>query len=400
MNSAYTLKNPQEEHKMKKQMGIIMVLLITVFTGFGMIIPIMPELVKEPFHLGLMLALYSAVSFFLSPLWGALSDRIGRRPVIMIGLIGFGVSFFLFGIANDLLWMMYASRILGGFFSGAAVSSAVAYVADISSEEDRTKSMGLVGMSIGLGFILGPAIGGLTGQISLQLPFYIASGLSLFLAVFAYFYLTESLIGNEKQTTKHQKVSRWTAFAGSLKYLYVLSFFISFTLAGLESTLQYFQVIKIGATTQEIGMMFAVIGVVGALIQGGVVRRIKKGKETRYLLLGLLLTSFGFFLITFSSNFWTATLYLAIFGVGNALLRPTVTSLITQKTTVGQGVASGLNSSMDSLGRMSGPILGTLLFKQQIYLPYICGSIISILAIYLLYGYIKANKNQIKGMLH
>ncbi len=385
---------------MKTQMGIIMVLLITVFTGFGMIIPIMPELVTEPFHLGLMLALYSAVSFFLSPIWGALSDRIGRRPVIMIGLIGFGISFLLFGIADDHLWLMYASRILGGFFSGAAVSSAVAYVADISTEEDRTKSMGLVGMSIGLGFILGPAIGGLTGQFSLQLPFYIATALSLLLALFAYVNLTESLKIEKRTAHDQPKVSRWTAFAGSLKYLYVLSFFISFTLAGLESTLQYFQMVKIGATTQQIGMMFAVIGVVGALIQGGVVRRIKKGSEARYLLLGLLLSALGFFLIIFSSNFWTATIYLAVFGVGNAFLRPTVTSLITQKTTVGQGVASGLNSSMDSLGRMSGPILGTLLFKQQIYLPYVFGGILSILAISMLVGFIKAEQKQFKEFAH
>lgn len=381
-------------------MGIIMVLLITVFTGFGMIIPIMPELVDEPFHLGLMLALYSAVSFFLSPFWGALSDRIGRRPVIIIGLVGFGVSFLLFGIAGKQLWLMYASRILGGFFSGAAVSSAVAYVADISTEDERTKSMGLVGMSIGLGFILGPAIGGLTGQYSLQLPFYIATVLSLLLAVFAYVNLKESLVIDKMHTQQKPKVSRWTAFAGSLKYLYVLSFFISFTLAGLESTLQYFQMKQIGASTQQIGMMFAVIGVVGALVQGGIVRRIKKGSESRYILFGLVLSAGGFFLIIFSSSFLTATLYLAVFGVGNALLRPTVTSLITQKTTVGLGVASGLNSSMDSLGRMSGPILGTLLFNQQIYLPYIFGGVLSIMAISMLIGFVKADHKQLQKVTH
>lgn len=378
---------------MRKQMGIIMVLLIIVFTGFGMIIPIMPELVTEPFHLGLMLAIYSAVSFFLSPLWGALSDRIGRRPVIITGLIGFAISFLLFGLAGNSLWLMYVSRILGGFFSGAAVSSAVAYVADISSEENRTKSMGLVGMSIGLGFILGPAIGGLAGQYSLQLPFFIASVLTLLLALFAFLALVES-ISPVKIDANQVKISRWTAFAGPLKYLYTLSFFTSFTLAALESTLQYFQMVKIGANTQQIGMMFAVIGIVGAFVQGGVVRRIKKGSESKYVFLGLLLTASGFFLIIFSSNFWSATLFLAVFGIGNAFLRPTITSLITQKTTVGQGVASGLNSSMDSLGRMSGPLLGSLLFKLQINLPFIVGGIISLLATLLLVGYLKAEQKK------
>lgn len=379
---------------MNKQMGIIMILLIIVFTGFGMIIPIMPELVEEPFHLGLMLALYSAVSFFLSPVWGGLSDRIGRRPVIIIGLIGFGISFLLFGLANDSLWMMYASRLLGGLFSGAAVSSAVAYVADITSEDTRTKSMGFVGMSIGMGFMIGPAVGGILGKYSLQLPFFVATALSILLAVFSVIYLTESLVSEKRTSKKDKKVSRWTAFAGPLKHLYVLSFFVSFTLAGLEATFQYLQMVKFGANTQQIGIMFAINGVVGAFIQGGVVRKIKKGAETRFMLLGLVLTALGFALIIFSHNFWTATIYLAIFGAGNALLRPTVTSLITQKTTVGQGVASGLNSSMDSLGRMSGPIFGTLLYKQYMYLPYIIGAALSLLAISLVYGFIKADRKK------
>lgn len=379
---------------MRKQMGIVMILLMTVFTGFGLIIPIMPELVDEPLHLGLMLALYSAVSFFLSPLWGALSDSIGRRPVIIIGLVGFGVSFLIFGLADGVLWMMYASRILGGFFSGAAVSSAVAYVANITSEENRTKSMGLVGMSIGLGFIFGPAIGGLVGQFSLQLPFFIATGLSLLLAIFAYRFLTESLVVHKKPSKGEKKISRWAAFAGPLKYLYVLSFFVSFTLAGLEATFQYLQMSKIGANTQQIGFMFMVNGVIGAIIQGGVVRRIKKGMETRYMTLGLLFTAVGFFLIIYSNSVWTATIYLAIFGIGNALLRPTVISMITQKTTVGQGVASGLNSSMDSLGRMLGPILGTILFKQHMHFPYIFGSMLSIAAIALVYGFVMADRKK------
>jgi DHA1 family multidrug resistance protein-like MFS transporter len=155
---------------MRKQLAIIMVLLITVFIGFGIIIPIMPEMVST-FHLAVMLAVYSAASFLMSPIWGALSDRIGRRPVIMVGILGFSISFFIFGIAGDQLWLMYASRILGGFFSGAVTACAVAYVADITSEDNRTKGMGLVGMSIGLGFIFGPAVGGLLSVYGNSVPF-------------------------------------------------------------------------------------------------------------------------------------------------------------------------------------------------------------------------------------
>ncbi|MBE3553969.1 MAG: MFS transporter [Thermicanus sp.] len=394
---------------MKKKMGIIMGILITTFTGFGMIIPVMPVLISEtvgdpatsssaPFHLGMLLALYSAVSFFLSPIWGRLSDRYGRRPIILTGLIGFGVSFLLFGLSSGNLFLMYLSRILGGFFSGATTASAVAYVADITTDEERTKYMGLVGMSIGLGFILGPAVGGIAGHLDAAIPFFIAAGLSFVTFLFAISYLSESLTAARRMELAGERTSRWAAFTGPSKYLYILSFFVTFTLAGLESTLQYFEAIKIKAGTLDIGIMFMINGVVGAFIQGGVVRRIKKGSEPRFILLGLLLSALGFTLINFSMDFWTATLFVAIFGTGNALLRPNVTSLITQKTTVGQGVASGLNSSMDSLGRIVGPLLGSTLFSINIYYPYISGALLSILAIGLLYGFLASDRrvNEIK----
>ncbi len=149
---------------MNKQIGIIMLLLMTIFVGFGIIIPVLPEVVKgagAEYHNALLLSVYSAASFLMSPIWGGLSDRIGRRPIILIGLLGFSVSFLIFGFADGNLWVMYVSRILGGLFSGAATACAVAYVADITTAENRTKGMGMVGMSIGLGFIFGPAIGGI-----------------------------------------------------------------------------------------------------------------------------------------------------------------------------------------------------------------------------------------------
>ncbi|MCG0314174.1 MAG: MFS transporter, partial [Calditerricola sp.] len=132
---------------MRRQLGVVMLTLITTFVGFGLIIPVMPEMVQDagaaPVHLGLLLSVYAAASFVCSPLWGGLSDRIGRRPVILTGLFGFAVSFVLFGLADHRLWLMYVSRFLGGVFSGAAVSCTVAYVADITTEAERTRAMGL-----------------------------------------------------------------------------------------------------------------------------------------------------------------------------------------------------------------------------------------------------------------
>jgi MFS family permease len=378
---------------MNKQLGTIMVLLMTVFIGFGIIIPVLPAMVEShgnvSFHLAWMLSIYSAASFFMSPVWGSLSDRFGRRPILLIGLCGFGVSFLIFGLSSGHLYWMYASRIVGGLFSGAVTACAVAYVADITTEENRTKGMGLVGMAIGLGFIFGPPIGGVLSLISLPTPFFAASFLSFLLVVLAYRLLIESLPKSERSHKAEVKPSRWTAFSGSIKYLYVLSFFVSFTLAGLEATFQFFQVKQIGASPFEVSMMFFASGIVGALIQGGVVRkRIKKGGEKKAIFIGLILSAIGFFLIIFSSNLWTAAIYMSVFGAGNALIRPCVISLITQRTTVGQGVASGLNSSMDSLGRIAGPLIAMILYGFTISLPFLVSGILCLAAISLLVRYI------------
>lgn len=384
---------------MKKQMTTIFLIIFTIFLGFGIIIPILPEVVVgvgAKFHNAMLLSIYSAASFLMSPIWGAISDRIGRRPIIMIGIIGFSLSFLLFGFAEDHLWLMYVSRILGGLFSGAATACAVAYVSDITDENNRTRGMGLVGMSIGLGFIFGPAIGGMIGTISLALPFFVASGISLFTFVLAFFLLPESLVIEKRTASNVQAKSRWSAFSGPMKYLYVLSFFVAFALAGLEATLQYYQMQKISATPWEIGIMFFVSGIVGAAIQGGVIRKyVKPGSEVKVIQFGLFLSAFGFFLLLFSSNVWNAACFLSVFAAGNALVRPCVTSLITKKTKVGQGITTGLNSSMDSLGRIAGPLFGGAIFMLQPTYPFIFGGLLSLFAIGLVLRFLKLDRNSI-----
>lgn len=370
----------------RNQMAMIFTMLTVTFIGFGIIIPIMPELpVMTPFHMSMMLALYSAVSFVMSPLWGSWSDRIGRRPVIVTGIFGYFVSFLLLSFTLDHLWLLYVSRILGGFFSGAVISCSVAYVADITSHENRTKGMGLVGMAIGFGFIIGPGVGGLLSVFGYRLPFAVSAAITLCLWFAVLAKLKESLPQEKRKPKSAPRVSRWTAFQGRMKHLYGLAFIVSFTLAGLEATLQFFQMEKIGITSFQMGAMLFASGLVGALIQGGVVRRVvKPGTESRFILLGLLLTSAGFLLLLMSSTLWNALLFLLVFSSGNALLRPCVTSLITQKTPVEQGMATGLSSSMDSLGRICGPLLATALFYMDIHLPYVAGAFISLASILLL----------------
>lgn len=371
---------------MDRRLLIIVLVLFTTFTGFGMIIPVLPDAIlaagAKEYHLGLMLSLYSLVSFIVSPLWGSLSDRIGRKPVIFWGMLGFAISFLLLALSGKSLFLMYASRFLGGLFSGAAIASSVAYVADITTEEERTKGMAFVGMAIGLGFVAGPALGGVLGSISLFFPFWVATVLSLGVAVLVFGVLTESLPEDRRG---HGQTITWAErlqlLQGPMASLFTLSFLVTFTLAAIEATLFYFEAEKVGLTRLELGWLFMIIGIVGALVQGGIVRRVKKGQESTVIMIGFTLSALGFVLIMFSSSFWTAALYLSVFGVGNALQRPAVTSLITQKTPAEQGVTSGTNAAMDSLGRIIGPVTGSLLYSLNMYLPYVAGALFSLLAV-------------------
>ncbi|MBE3596379.1 MAG: MFS transporter [Hydrogenibacillus sp.] len=377
---------------MDRRMIIILLILFTTFTGFGMIIPTLPAAIRDAvgseaaeLHLGAMLSLYSLMSLIFSPLWGWTSDRFGRRPVILSGMIGFAVSFWLLAISGTSLGLMYASRVLGGMFSGAAIASSVAYVADITSEETRTKGMGFVGMAIGLGFIFGPAIGGIGTRVSPAFPFVLAALFSLAIAVVGAFVLPESLTPEERSRRGGaENVPRGAVWQGPMKVLFALSFLVTFTLAAVESTLVYFEGLKIGADEFQMGLMFAMIGVVGAIVQGGIVRRIPKGSETRAAEVGFILSAVGFVLITLSFSFWSATAFVSIFAIGNALQRPNITSLITQKTPAGLGVTSGVNSAMDSLGRILGPLIGSALYHWNVYVPYLAGAVISILAVLLI----------------
>ena len=382
---------------MKKAILLLMSVQFFVYLGFGIIIPILPEVILEQgfskIHVGGLLTVYALASFFTAPLWGAFSDRTGRKKLILIGLIGFSLSFFLFALFMENLPLLYASRVVGGFFSGALYTAVTGFVADMTDEENRNKYMGLMGMSIGLGFIFGPAIGGILGNVSLQLPFIASGSLTLLLLVYASVILKEpEKRGNANKRAIIPKGGAvlWTY---RIRYLFLFSFMVTFLLAGLEATFQLFQIDRIEITPLQLGYLFMASGFVDAIVQGGIVRRVKNGAETKWIIGATIVTALGLFLLPFTTSLLWAGVALSIFTGGNALARTVLVSLTTKESGGKYGTAAGMTYSMDNMGRIIGPLLFTWLFTQEAGNIYFISTFLAILSIVLIIAFGKSTKS-------
>ncbi|WP_213424110.1 MFS transporter [Bhargavaea massiliensis] len=382
---------------MQKSILLLMSVQFLVYLGFGIIIPVLPEVVVaqgfNEMHVGGLLTVYALASFFTAPLWGAYSDRTGRKKLIAIGLAGFSLSFFLFAAFTDSLAMMYVSRVIGGLFSGALYTAVTGFVADLTDEENRNKYMGLLGMSIGLGFIFGPAIGGILGDIRLSLPFTASGTLVLILLVYAMIVLKEP--ERKGQANKRSIVPEGAGkmWGYRVRYLFLMSFMVTFLLAGIEATFQLFQMHKIEITPKQIGYLFLFSGLVDAAIQGGVVRRVKNGMETKVILIAQLVTAAGLALMVFTGSLFWAGLSLCVFTAGNALVRTVLVSLTTKESGGRYGTAAGMSYSMDNVGRIAGPLLFAWLFTQMPDGVYWISAALAVLSVGLIFLYRKSDKS-------
>ena len=238
---------------------------------------------------------------------------------------------------------------MGGLFSGALYAAVTGFAADLSDEENRNKYMGFLGMSIGLGFIFGPAIGGVLGHVNLALPFTASALLLLLIFVYALIILKEPERTGEANKRALLPKGAASLWGYRIKYLFLFSFMVTFLLAGLEATFQLFQIERIEITPLQIGYLFMFSGFVDAAIQGGVVRRIKNGTETKWLLYAQIITAIGLFLTVFTNSIFWAGLSLCVFTAGNALARTTIVSLTSKESGGRYGTAAGMAYSMDNL---------------------------------------------------
>lgn len=374
----------------KKVLPILFAIMFLVMVGFGIIIPIIPYYTEylgaSVKGLGWLMSIYSITQFVFAPIWGKVSDRIGRKPVILIGIIGLALSFYLMAIAKTFAFM-FVARTLGGILSAANMTTVMAYVADITTKENRAKGMGVIGAATGLGFVFGPAIGGVLSKTSIVLPFWVSAVFATVTAIGVFFLLEESKVKEERES-KVANLGSMKLIFGTNGLLLALQLVATISLAGLETTFAYFVNVKIGMTAYELGFVFMIMGLCQAAVQGGLLGTlVKKFGEGNVIILGLVLSAIGFTSILFISNFLTAAIFVSILGVGNGFIRPCVTAILTNKAIGSNGQISGIIASSDSLGRIIGPLAGSFLYAYTISFPYYFGLLLSIvgLLMYMIY---------------
>ncbi|NQU59197.1 MAG: MFS transporter [Rhodospirillales bacterium] len=360
--------------------------------GFGIIIPLLPffgeHFAASPAMIGLLMASYSLTQFIAAPFWGRASDRIGRRPILLITLAGAAASYVLLGFSNS-LWMLFVARGIGGFMAGN-ISTAFAYVADITTPENRTKGMGVIGAAFGLGFIAGPAIGGILAgpdplNADFRTPALAAAGLSCVALIMAFFLLKESLSEDiRKRIAEMPAKNRRQQFQSALSkpgvgLLIGLSFLATFVFAGMETTFAMWSERRMGWGPQQNGYLFAFVGIIAAMIQGGLVGKLaKRFGETNLVIQGAAALALGMLLIPFTNSLATLLGAMVIVAYGFSIITPSLNSLISLQVGSGeQGGVMGVGRSATTMARVIGPAWAGLIFSLLgMDWPYFGGAVV------------------------
>ncbi|MCC6628966.1 MAG: MFS transporter [Chloroflexi bacterium] len=374
----------------------LLVVYVTVFIdllGFGIILPALPYYATAfgatGVWVGALLTAYSAAQFLSAPVLGRLSDRVGRRPIILLSLAGSAVSLLVTGLATNLP-VLLAARTLAGLFGGS-ISAAQAYIADVTAPTDRARAMGLLGAAIGLGFVLGPALGALLSPAGFGTAAFVAAGLAAANLVFGLVALTESRPAERRTATRAR--STWANFLDALRHPSVSRilagiFLTTLAFVSMETTFALLGQQRFGLDTRGFGLVLTYVGIIAVIVQGGLVGRLARRYGERALAVaGAGAIGAGLAALAIAPSLPTALVALTGLAVGHGLATPTLPTLLSRESDVDeQGGALGLGQSVAAAARAIGPLLAGWLFDIQALLPYLGGALLGLAVAILLTG--------------
>ena len=360
---------------------LIFITILIDLIGFGIVIPVLPYYVgKEPFNaspitFGWLIASFSIMQLIFSPILGRLSDKYGRRPVLFFSLLGTGVGFMILGFATT-IWLLFVGRILDGI-TGGNISTAQAYIADVTAPEDRAKGMGMIGAAFGIGFVLGPAIGGILSPFGLAVPFYFAAGLAFVNAIVLYFVLPETVKKGERHAAEEVSEGRFSVLFKYLRdprlsLLIATYFLITVAFSIMTTAFIIYTAFRFNYTARQNGFLFAFIGVLGAVVQGtmmGILTR--RIGENLLVIIGTALMAIALFFVPLvgpeSGGLIALLIGVSCFSFGSSFSgTPLITLASKSVSTHEQGVAMGVMQSAASLGRAIGPALTGFLLSATV----------------------------------
>jgi DHA1 family tetracycline resistance protein-like MFS transporter len=400
--------------KRQAALGFIFATLLIDVMGLGIIIPVIPKLIEHLIHGNISLAssyagwltvAYAGTQFLFAPLIGNLSDKFGRRPVLLCSLLGFGVDYLFSAFSPTIAWL-FVGRIVAGI-TGASFTTASAYIADISAPEKRAANFGMIGVAFGLGFIIGPVIGGILGKYDVHYPFIAAAALALLNATYGYFILPESLDKEHRRPLDLKRCSPWGSLIQLKKYKSVIGlavslFLIYFAAQSVQSVWTFYTMYKFSWNEAWVGYSLGAVGLFIAIVQGGLIRVIipKLGQE-RSIWVGLVLYATGLLLFAFATKGWMMFIFLAPYCLGG-IAGPALQGYMSNNVPANeQGELQGGLTSLMSLSSIFGPLLMTELFYyftrpgsifQFPGAPFVIGSVLMLLSAVLAILSFKRNK--------
>ncbi len=394
--------------KSRSPMLFIFLTVLIDLLGVGILLPLLPYYVKiveqssipwladnRAIVVGALTASFALMQFLFAPVFGALSDRYGRRPVLLISLLGTGIAYILFGLAEYLsflgvetvLAVLFLARILSGI-AGATIPTAQAYIADVTTPENRAKGLGMIGAAFGLGFMLGPALGGFLSTISLETPAFVAAGLALANVLFGYFNLPESLPPERRVTTPVRAINPFSRVSAllqrpSIQPLLIGIFLLNLAFAGLQSNFAVFSDVRFGFGPLDNALIFTLVGFLAVLMQGILIRRLVLAfGEARLAVTGMILMSVGFVAIAFVPVAWMLFPVIGVVAIGSGMATPSLTSLISRRVAAHeQGSTLGGTQALTSLTMIAGPMFAGFTFDNiDTGAPYYLGGMLIMLA--------------------